>query len=136
MFSLLPDTPPQAPGVDLPPPGPRRFDAEDVVLGVGDRFAEERFGVRPHRGAPGGGVIGVVHEGHRDAQLGQGVMEQVVGAAVEGGTGDDVITGLGDVQQGDGFRRLAARHQQSTNPSREGSEPFLHRRLGGFMMRL
>ena len=42
-----------------------------------------------------------------------------------------MITGLGDVQQGDGFRRLAARHQQSTNPSREGGEPFLPRRLGG-----
>ena len=42
-----------------------------------------------------------------------------------------MISGLSDVQQGDGFRRLAARHQQSTNPSREGGEPFLHRRLGG-----
>ena len=74
------------------------FDVEDVVLGVGDRFTEERLGVGPHRSPPGGGVIGIVHEGHRDAQLGQGVMEQVVGAAVEGGTGDDVIADLGDVQ--------------------------------------
>ena len=85
MFSLLPDTTPYAPGVDLPPPGPRRFDVENVIFGVGDRFAEEGFGVGPHRGAPGGGAIGVVHEGHRDAQLGQCVMDQVVGAAVEGG---------------------------------------------------
>jgi hypothetical protein len=53
------------------------FDVEDVVLGVGDRFTEERLGVGPHRSPPGGGVIGIVHEGHRDAQLGQGVMEQL-----------------------------------------------------------
>jgi hypothetical protein len=39
---------------------------------------------------PRSGLV-VVHKGHRDAKLGQDVMEQVVGAAVVGGTGDDVI---------------------------------------------
>ena len=43
-------------------------------------------------------VVGVVDEGDLDAQLGQRVVEQVVGAAVERRRRHDVVAGLGQVQ--------------------------------------
>jgi hypothetical protein len=48
--------------------------------------------------APGVEVVGVVHEGHLDAELGQRVVEQVVGAAVEVTARHDVVAGLGQVE--------------------------------------
>ena len=73
----------------------------------------------------------VHHQGHAHLMGHRRHGSEVVGTAVEGGTGDDVIAGFGEIEQGNCFGPLAARHQQSTNPSREGGEPFLHRRLGG-----
>ena len=57
--------------------GDRRhaLDVEHVVAGVADGLAVEGLGVRPHRGPPRVEVVGVVDEGHVDAQLRQRVVE-------------------------------------------------------------
>jgi hypothetical protein len=46
-------------------------------------------------------VVGRVHEADRDAELRQRVVEEVVGAAVERGRGDDLVARVGDGQDGE-----------------------------------
>ena len=60
-----------------------------------------------------------VDEGHLDAHLGQGHGEQVVGAAVEGAGGDDMLAGLADVQDRQGRGGLTGR-------GRHGAHATLH----------
>ena len=59
------------------------LDVEHVVLRVRQHLAEEDLGVRPDRSFPLSEVVRVVDEGDLDAELGQRVVQQVVGAAVE-----------------------------------------------------
>ena len=47
---------------------------------------------------PGLRVVGVVDEGHLDAQSRQGELEQGEGATVQARGGDDVVTGAGEVE--------------------------------------
>ena len=88
--------------------GDRRdaLDVEDLDLGVGDGLAEEQLCVRLNRRAPGVEVVGVLDEGHRDPKLREGVLQQVERAAVERRGGDDVVAGLGDVEDGQGLSGL------------------------------
>ena len=87
-------------------------DVEDVILRVGDRLAEERLGVRPHGRAPRVQVVGVLHETDLDADLGQRVVEQVVGAAIQPRAGHDVVTGARQVEDREGLGGLAGRQEQ------------------------
>jgi hypothetical protein len=61
---------------------PTSSKGEDVERGIAEALAVERLGVGPQRAAEGVG-IGGVDERHLDAELGQRVVEKVVGAAVE-----------------------------------------------------
>ncbi len=113
------------------------LDVEDRVLRVADRLAVEQLGVRSNRSLPRLGVVGVDERG-LDPVLRKRVVEQVVGAAVEGGSGDDVIAGLGDVHDGERLRRLTRRHDQCTRHAGggrrqaafEGRHPSLEHTLG------
>ena len=87
-------------------------DVEDVVLRVGDGLGEERLGVRPHRGPPRIQVVGVLDEADLDADLGQRVVEQVVGAAVEPRTRHDVVAGVGEVEDREVLCGLTGRQEQ------------------------
>ena len=82
------------------------FDGEDVEGGVAQAFAVKGFGVWAEGAAEGFGVIGI-HEGDFEAEFGEGVVKQVVGAAVELGDGDDVVAGTGEVEDGVGDGGLA-----------------------------
>ncbi len=104
---------------------------QDVVLRVGHRLAVERLGIRADRGAPLPQVVGIVDERHLDAELRQRVVEQVVSAAVQSRTRHDVITGAGDIENGEGFRRLTRGQQQCRHTAFEGGDPLLDRVLGG-----
>ena len=106
------------------------LDVEHVVLGVRDRLAEEQLRVRLHRGPPGLRVVGVLDERRRDAQLRQRVVQQVVGAAVQARARHDVVAGLGDVEERERLRRLAAGHQQGGDAALEGSDAVLDHGLG------
>ena len=60
----------------------------DVELGVAEGFGVDGAGFGGDGGADGGEVVGV-GEAYGDAVLGEGVVEEVVGSAVEGGGGDE-----------------------------------------------
>ena len=98
---------------------------EDVDLRIGDGLCEERLGVRPHRRAPRVEVVGVGDERRLDPQLGQRVMQQVVGAAVEPGAGHDVVPGAGEVQDCEGLRGLARGQEQRRHPALECGDALL-----------
>src|SRR5699024_5161267 len=53
------------------------------------------------------------------------------GAAVEAGAGDDVVTSLGNAQDGQCLRRLAGRDEQAAHATFERSDPIFDRGLGG-----
>ena len=92
------------------------FDVQNVLAGIGDDFGEEQLGVRLHRVAPVVQVVRVLHEGDGNAELLQRVGEQVVGAPVQARAGNHVVPGLGDVEDGEGFRGLAGAQQEAAEP--------------------
>ena len=75
------------------------LEVGDFQRGIGDGLAEQGAGL----GVDGGGevfrVVGI-DEAHLDAERGQDVVELGVGAAVEVAGGDDVVAGLGEVDDG------------------------------------
>ena len=75
--------------------------------GVGDGLAEYRLGVGPEGGLQL--LIGAVwgDEGDFNAHLGHGDGDQVEGASIDGGRGDDVVPAGADVEQGEEVGRLA-----------------------------
>ncbi len=115
------------------------LDVEDVVHRVADGLAVEGLGVGAHGPAPGVEIVDVVHERGLDPELGQGVVQQVVGAAVQGGPGHDVAAGLGQVHDGHRLGRLARRHHQGprhpggggAQAVLQGGQPNLGHPLGG-----
>lgn len=62
-----------------------RRGVQQVDLRVGDGLGEERLGVGPYRRLPGVQIVRIVDEADLDAELGQRIVEQVVGAAVRMG---------------------------------------------------
>ena len=65
------------------------LDVQHVEGGIGQRFAEYQLGVGTERGLDfliGGAGL---EEGHVDAQLPQGFIEKIEGAAVNGHAADD-----------------------------------------------
>src|SRR5699024_1772229 len=111
--------------------GGNGLDVENVALGGGGGFAGEELRAVLDRAAPRFGIVGVVDEGHLDAELGQGVREEVVGPAVEGGRGDDVVAGFGNVDDREELRRLARSDEQRTHAAFERGEAILDHLLGG-----
>ena len=89
-------------------------NVDDVVLRVGEGLAEEGLGVVLHRRGPGIEVVGIVDERDGDAHLGEGVVEQVEGAAVQGCRGDDVVAGFADRQDRKRLSGLAGRNGERT----------------------
>ena len=114
-----------------------RLDVEDVAARVADRLGEEQLGVRPHGGAPRVEVVRVLDEGDLDAELGQRVVEQVVGAAVERRAGDDVVAGPGEVEDRQRLGRLAGGDRDRRDAALERGDALPRaRRCVGFMMRV
>ena len=72
--------------------GGHGLDVEHVQAGVAHGFAKKELGVGPHGGAPGGVVAGR-HKSGVDAKAAQGVVQQVVRAAVQRGAGHNVRAG-------------------------------------------
>ena len=66
-----------------------------------------------------------VDEGRRDADLGQGVGEQVVGAAVERRRRDDVVAGAGEVEDRQRLGRLAAGEAEGRDAALERGDALL-----------
>ena len=106
-------------------------DVEHVAARVAQRLGEQQLGVRPDRGAPLLGVVGVVDEADLDPQLGERVVEEVVRAAVERGGGHEVVARLGDVEDGEGLGGLAGGERDGGQPALERGDALLEHVLGG-----
>ncbi len=72
----------------------QRFDIDHVKLGIAERLGVNGFGLFVDRLAEAVEIVGI-DEADRNAQLGQRVMEEVVGAAVERGGGNNLFAGAG-----------------------------------------
>ena len=79
-------------------------DVQEVVLGICDGLSKEGLGIWLDRSLPTCGISWIVYEGHRDAELRQGVMEEVESAPIKRGGRDDVITCLCHIQDRKGRR--------------------------------
>ena len=112
------------------------LEVEDVTLGVAEGLGVEGLGVGADGGPPGVQVVGLFDERHVDPELGQGVVEEVVGAAVQGGRGHHVATVLGQVEQGDGLSRLATGHGQRGHPTLQAATRSSKTAWVGFMIRV
>ena len=120
--------------------GERRdaLDVEHVVSRVGEHLTEVRPGVLLGGVAPLIEVVGILDEGHLDAELGQSVMQQVVGSAVQRRRRHEVLPRLHDVEDGQRRSRLPRGHRKRAGqPDRRGERPFergesgLENALGG-----
>ena len=105
------------------------LEVEHVALRVADRLAVERARLGPDRGGPGLEVVGIVDERDLNAELGQRVVEQVVGAAVERRRRHDVPTVLGQVEQRDRLGGLPARGGERADSAVERGHPLFEHRL-------
>ena len=106
------------------------LDGEDIEGGVAQALAVEGLGVGAKGAAEGLGVVGV-DEGDVDAEFWEGVVEEVVGAAVELGDGDDVVTGAGEIEDGVGDGGLAGGVGERGGAAFQGGDALLkHIRRG------
>ena len=112
------------------------LEVEDVALGVAERLGVERLGVGPD----GGRARRRGRRGRRrtdlDAQLGQRVVEQVVGAAVERGRGHDVAAVLGQVEEGDVSAACPLATARAATPPSRAAIRSSNTAWVGFMIRV
>ena len=72
-------------------------NVENRNLWVSDGLGKEELGVWLYRLLPLVLVVLVLDEGDLDTKLGERVLEEVVGSAIERGGRDDVVASLGNV---------------------------------------
>ncbi|MNY04967.1 hypothetical protein D3C86_1376700 [compost metagenome] len=99
-------------------------EVHHIAQRIADGLAEDRLGPLIGVGGDGGDVVGV-DEAHLDAVLGQGVGEQVVGAAIEGPRGDDVVARFSNGQNGVGDGRHARGHGQGRDAALQRRQTLL-----------
>ena len=109
-----------------------RRDVEHFEPGIADGFGDHEPRVRLDRGAEAVEVARL-DKGRGDAEARQRVREQIDGAAIERGGGDDVVAGV--EQRGDGQmqRRHAAGGADRADAGFQRGDPLLqhrHRRIG------
>ena len=100
-------------------------DVEDVDLRVADRLTEEQLRVRADSSAPLVRIVLVLNERRLDTELGERVLEQVVGSAVDRRGRDDVVAGLRDVEHRVRLGCLAACDEEGTGAALERGEALL-----------
>ena len=107
------------------------LNVEHVVAGVGHGLAVEELGVGADCGAPCVQVVRVLNKGSFDTEVGEGVLEQVVGAAVHGGRSNNVVACTGNVQDCVGNSCLTGCQQQRAYAAFQGSDTVFDDFLGG-----
>jgi len=100
------------------------LEVGDVVAGVANGLEVDGLGVVVDEG---GNVLGLVAVGELglDAEAGQHDLELVVGATVQVGGGDDVVTGVGESSEGHEESSLAGGGGNSGNTTLESSNTLL-----------
>ncbi len=107
-----------------------RLEVGHVQARVADRLEVDGLGPAVDGLLELGG-LGAVDEPELDAVLGQRVLEEVVGAAVERGAGDDVVAGAGQVEDRQRFGRLARADAQRSDAALESGDALLEDVGGG-----
>ena len=105
-------------------------DVGDVAVGVAQGLQIDGLGVGLDGVLHLGQVVGV-HEGGGDAELGQGVLQQVVAAAVDGLLGHDVVTGLCQCLDGVGDGGGTGSGGQSSHAALQRGDALLEHVLRG-----
>ena len=82
------------------------FNVGDVELGIAQGLGVESPGFLVDGRPQAVKVVGI-DKAYVDAEPRQGVVEEVVGAAIERGGGDDLVSGAGQGRNGQGFGGLA-----------------------------
>ena len=106
-----------------------RADVEHLSDRVGDRLGEQQAGRGAHGVTPGREIVRI-DERDVDAEVAEGVVEQVDGAAIERARRDDVAAAAGEREAGDGRRRLPGSDSRRGDAALEGRETLLEDRLG------
>ena len=107
----------------------QRGDVRHVAQRVAHRFAEHRLGAvidQPRKR----GRVARVRKTRLDAHLREGVREQVVGAAIQGGGRHDVVARLGDGLDGITDGRHAAGHGQGADAALQRCDAGLQHAVG------
>ena len=104
--------------------GRNRLDVDEVGVRIAERLDEHRLGLRTD-GLLEVREVGRVHEGGRDAVRDQRVLEQVVGAAVDGLGRYDMVSRTGDVQDGIGDRGGAGGDGERAHAPFQGGDAAL-----------
>ena len=104
-------------------------DVVDVEARVADGLEEHGLGALVDR-RPEGLGLQPVDELHGDAELGQRVVEQVVGAAVEAARGDDVVARAGEVEDRQRLGRLAGGDREGRDAALERRDALLEHPVG------
>ena len=90
------------------------FQVDHIELGIAERFGIDGASAIIDGFAETVVVVGF-DEANFDAELGQRVVEQIVGAAIERCGGDNFVAGIRQREDGEGFRRLAGGCRQRRN---------------------
>ena len=100
------------------------FNVGNVELGIAQGFGVDGPGFRVD-GCPQAVKVVGIDKAHGDAEARQGVVEEVVGAAIEGGGGDDLVSGAGQGEDGQSLRGLAGGGRQRRRSPFERGDPLL-----------
>ena len=113
--------------------GGKALNVQHGQGGVGDGLTKDGLGV----GAEGGLqlLVGAVRrdKGHLDAHFGHGDGDEIEGAAVDAGGGDDVIAAGGDVEQGEEVGRLTGGGQHGGGAAFQRGDLGRHVVAGGIL---
>ena len=114
------------------PVGDDRHSVEvgDVAVGIAQGFNKEDLGVVLDRGLHLLQIVDI-HKGGLHAAGGQGVGEEVVGTAVDGLLGHDVVAHMGQGLEGVCNGGCAGGSGQSCRTALQGGDPLLQHVLGG-----
>ena len=111
------------------------LDVGDIELGIAESFGVERFRLGVDRLADAVEVISI-HEADGDAELGQRVVEEVVGATVERCGRDDLVARACEGEDRQGFGSLTRRSSEAAAPPSSAAIRFSKTSVVGFMMRV
>ena len=106
------------------------LDVGNVELGIAQGLGVDGPGFRVDGSSQAVEVVGI-GKAHLNAEPRQGVVEKVVGAAVERGGGDDFVAGAGQGEDGQGLGGLAGGGGQGRRSSFEGGDALLEDVGGG-----
>ena len=110
--------------------GRNGVDIGDITVGVAQSFQIDCLGVGLDSVLHLGQIV-CVHKGGGDAELGQGVLQQVVAAAVDGLLCHDVVTGLCQCLDGVGDGSCTGSSSQSSHAAFQSGNALLEHILGG-----